>query len=195
MIILTPRPHLKFDLVKRIVLIGPESVGKSTLAKKLKVSLAQYPFLPEYGRPYEVFRKAGPYKEDEFKEIIAVHSAHREALLRFSGPVFIEDTDELATAVWVEMLMGKKMPRLEKKIKLPFLYLLMSPSVPFVSERTRYFDNKKRLEFFNKIKAKLDFYRANYVLIDGPWRTREIKSKKIIKNLLAKKINWSELSE
>ena len=74
---------VRCSLIKRVVLIGPESVGKSTLAKKLRESLAQHPFLPEYGRPYEVFRKTGPYRDHEFEKIIAVHAAHRKALLPF----------------------------------------------------------------------------------------------------------------
>ena len=185
---------VRLSLIKRVVLIGPESVGKSTLAKQLKASLMPHPFLPEYGRPYEVFRNSGPYKDNEFEDIIEIHAKHREALLPFSGPVFIEDTDELATAVWVEMLMNKQLLSIEKKIKLPFLYLLLNPSVPFVPEETRYFNNEKRVQFFNRIKDKLDFYNASYIIIKGPWSTREAHCKRIIKNLLTKTTNWSELS-
>ena len=184
---------VRSSLTRRVVLIGPESVGKSTLAEQLKTSLIQRPFLPEYGRPYEVFREPGPYKNHEFESIIAVHAAHRKALLPFSGPIFVEDTDELATAVWAEMLMGKTLPSIEKKINLPYLYLLLDPSVPFTTEETRYFDNEKRLEFFNKIKAKLDDYKASYTMIKGPWSTRNRTSKEIIKKLLNERANWLEI--
>ena len=186
---------VRLSLIKRIVLIGPESVGKSTLATTLKRSFIKYPFLPEYGRPYEIFRDLGPYQEHEFDDIIAVHGAHRKALLPFSGPVFIEDTDELATSVWVEMLMGKKIARIEKKIELPFLYLLLDTSVPFVKENIRYFDNKKRVEFFNKIKMKLESHGASYTILTGDWSAREAKSKKIINNILSEKINWLKIRD
>ena len=186
---------VRLSLIKRIVLIGPESVGKSTLATNLKRSFIKYPFLPEYGRPYEVFRDAGPYREHEFDDIIAVHGAHRQALLPFSGPIFIEDTDELATSVWVEMLMGKKINRIENKIKLPFLYLLMNTSVPFVKEKIRYFNDKKRVEFFNKIKSKLKSRKAPYTVLTGDWSAREMKSKKIINNILNEKVNWLKIRE
>ena len=149
--------------------------------------------MPEYGRPYEVFRDPGPYKNSEFEDICAVHAAHRKALLPFSGPIFIEDTDELATAVWVEMLMGKRLLNIEQKINLPFLYLLMSPSVPFVPEKTRYFNNEARSEFFNKIKTKLDLYQAPYKVLNGSWSTRTKICQQIIKDLLAEKVNWSEI--
>ena len=184
---------VRLSLIRRIVLIGPESVGKSTLAKQLRSSSVKQPFLPEYGRPYETFRKRGPYEDYEFEDIVKIHAAHRKALLPFSGPIFIEDTDELATAVWVEMLMSKRLINIEKQIKLPFLYLLMDPSVPFISETIRYFDNEKRLEFFNKIKDKLEYYKASYTIIKGDWATREVESQKIIKRLLAEKINWSKI--
>ena len=70
----------------------------------------------------------------------------------------------------------------------------MNPSVPFVTEKTRYFSDEKRRQFFYKIKAKLDFYNAPYVIIKGSWATREERCKKIIKSLLDKTINWSEIS-
>ena len=92
------------------------------------------------------------------------------------------------------MLMGKQLPKVENKIVLPFLYLLMDPYVPFVSEKTRYFNNQKRLDFFFKIKAKLNHYNASYVTIKGSWSARETKSKKIIDKILSKKFNWSEIS-
>jgi nicotinamide riboside kinase len=123
-----------------------------------------------------------------------VHAAHRKALLPFSGPIFIEDTDELATAVWVEMLMQKQLPSIEIKIKLPFLYLLMDPTVPFASEKTRYFDKEDRVTFFEKIKNKLDGYNASYQILTGPWASREIEAKIVVKKLLSEKLNWSQLS-
>ena len=186
---------VRLSLIKRVVLVGPESVGKSTIAKKLKSSIIEYPFLPEYGRQYEIFREPGKYQDQEFSDIVNVHGAHRAALLPFSGPIFIEDTDELVTAVWVEMLMNKSLKNIEKKIKLPFLYLLLDPSVPFIPENTRYFDNENRLEFFNKIKEKLKKYGASYIIIQGGWSDRELECQKIIKNLLEKKIDWSKVTK
>ena len=185
---------VRSSLIRRVVLIGPESVGKSTLAEKIKNSFSPQPFLPEYGRPYETFRVPGPYHDKEFETIANVHAAHRKALLPLSGPVFIEDTDELATAVWVEMLMQKELPSIEKKIKLPYLYLLMDPSVPFTSEKIRYFDKEKREQFFGKIKRKLDHYNASYHTLTGSWMEREVEAKKIINGLLSKKLDWSKLS-
>ena len=185
---------VRLSLMKRVVLIGPESVGKSTLAEKIKTSFSPQPFLPEYGRPYEIFRAPGPYQDKEFETIASVHAAHRKALLPFSGPIFIEDTDELATAVWVEMLMQKKLLSIEMQIKLPCLYLLMDPSVPFTSEKTRYFDKQKRKQFFVKIKSKLDQYNAHYQILTGSWIEREIEAKEVINSLLSKKIDWSQLS-
>ena len=182
---------VRSSLIRRVVLIGPESVGKSTLANKIKSSFFPQPFLPEYGRPYEIFRDPGPYYDEEFEKIISVHAAHRKALMPFSGPIFVEDTDELATAVWVEMLMQKQLPSIEIQIKLPYHYLLMDPTVPFTSEETRYFDKQKRIEFFNKIKNKLDHYNASYQILTGSWSEREIEANIVIKNLLSEKLDWS----
>ena len=185
---------VRSSLIRRVVLIGPESVGKSTLANKITTSFFPQPFLPEYGRPYEIFRDPGPYCDDEFEKIISVHAAHRKALLPFSGPIFVEDTDELATSVWVEMLMQKQLSSIEIQIKLPYHYLLMDPTVPFTFEETRYFDKQKRIEFFKKIKNKLDHYNASYQILTGSWSAREIEANKVIKKLLSEKLNWSQIS-
>ena len=159
--------------------------------QKIKIEFSPQPFLPEYGRPYELFREPGPYQDIEFETIANVHAAHRAAILPLSGPIFVEDTDELATAVWVEMLMQKQLPSIEMKINLPHLYLLMDPTVPFAPEKTRYFDQEKRVQFFNKIKQKLDYYQAPYQILTGSWTERETEAKKIIRGLLLEKPNWS----
>ena len=91
------------------------------------------------------------------------------------------------------MLLGKRLEQIEEKINLPTLYLLMDPSVPFIKEEIRYFNNEKRIDFFLKIRSKLDFYKANYKVITGSWSIRERETKKIIKNLLTKKIRWSKI--
>ena len=91
--------------------------------------------------------------------------------------------------------MGKKLASIENKIRLPFIYLLMDPSVPFEPEKTRYFEKEKRLEFFKKIKEKLEFHNARYTLIKGSWSSRTTKAEKIIKNALLDKIEWSRIRD
>ncbi len=184
---------VKIPLIKRVVLIGPESVGKSSLAKKLNQQNPKISWLPEYGRNYELFRKPGLYKESEFTIICDTHAAHRKALLPFSEPIFLEDTDELATSVWSEMLIQKTLPEIENRIKLPDMYFLMDPSVPFVAEKIRYFDKEKRQEFFFKIKKKLDIYNAPYKVLTGSWQERETKALKTINQLLNEPPKWSTL--
>ena len=180
------------SLIRRVVLIGPESVGKSSLAKRINMVFPNLLYLPEYGRNYETFRRKKSYDLEELLIISRTHAAHRNALLPFSGPIFIKDTDELATSVWSEMLIEKTFPALEKQIKLPELYLLMDPSVPFVQEKTRYFNNQKRKEFFSRIQDKLDSYKANYNILTGSWKQREEKALSIISGLLSKKPDWSK---
>ena len=87
------------------------------------------------------------------------------------------------------------MSSIENKITLPFTYLLLDTSVPFKSEKIRYFENEKRVEFFNKIKAKLDFYNASYVLIKGSWSNRQAEAEKIVMNAFKKNIDWSKLRD
>ena len=182
------------DIQKRVVLIGPESVGKSTLAKNLTSNYITGPFVPEYGRTYEEFRDVGKYDEKEFEEITKLHSTHRQILAQRAGPILLEDTDELMTSVWAEMLIGKTLIQIENQIVIPDLYLLLDPSVPFKHEPIRYFsDRKKQLDFFHKIKNKVEDYSANFEILSGSWSTRETDATRIIHKLMKKTINWKKI--
>jgi hypothetical protein len=88
---------------KRVVTFGPESVGKSTLAARLG-ALCGGPYVPEYGRTYERFRGEGAWGLDDFVRIAKGHLALRAAVASVAGPVLVEDTDPLLTAVWARML-------------------------------------------------------------------------------------------
>ncbi len=182
------------SLQKRVTLIGPESVGKSTLAKTLATEFSSSPFVPEYGRPYEEYRSFGQYLPEEFETIAKVHAAHRSALSLIAGPVLIEDTDELITSVWAEMLLGKKIDKIEALIAKPDLYLLLYPSVPFTKEPIRYFsDRKQQMKFFHKIRQKVLQNSANYKTLYGSWEDRKIKAIKKVKSLLNEKNAWRNI--
>ena len=105
----------------------------------------------------------------------------------------MEDTDELMTSVWAEMLIGKTLIQIENKIVIPDLYLLLDPSVPFKHDPIRYFsDREKQLDFFFKIKNKVKDHSANFEILTGSWTKRESDAKTIINKLMEKTINWEK---
>ncbi len=169
-------PAAAMSLQKHLILVGPESSGKSTLARKL-VDKYGGPLVPEYGRPFEEYRPKGDYRAEELIEIARTHTAHRAALAQYAGPVLIEDTDPLLTAVWAEMLLGHPLPEVEDLIELPDLYALLHWDVPWADDPLRYFATPEdRRRFFNLIEAKLIAYGAHYRVLDGNYEAREAQA-------------------
>ncbi|MEZ5789782.1 MAG: AAA family ATPase [Nitratireductor sp.] len=120
---------------KRIVLMGAESTGKSTLALQLARHFKTL-HVPEYGRIYDAFRTQ-EWSAESFSEIEAGHGAMREALATEAGPLLIEDTDELATRVWEGALNGTS-PDRPRPPRLADLFLLLATDLPWRDDGTRY---------------------------------------------------------
>jgi NadR type nicotinamide-nucleotide adenylyltransferase len=156
---------------KRVVTFGAESVGKSTMARHLADQVGG-PLVPEYGRTYEAVRGDGDWSAAELIELARRHEAHRAAIAPFGGPVLVEDTDPLMTAVWAEMLLGAPVPELEARPQAD-LYLLLDADVPFVQDGGRYFDDGAgRRRFQARCEALLHRVGARFEKIGGSWEDR-----------------------
>ena len=132
---------------RRVVIVGAESTGKTTLAQDLSAAL-RAPWVPEYGREYtyqKLAREGGP---DASMERLVWTSADFVAIAREQnaleargavGPLLICDTDALATAIWHERYLGARAPEVEAlAIDRPSLYLLTHhDDVPFEADEIR----------------------------------------------------------
>lgn len=169
---------------KRVVTFGPESVGKTTLALKLGETFGGF-HVPEYGRVYDQYRGRGPWTADDFLRISEGHVAVREAVARNAGPILIEDTDPLLTAVWARMLRGESLPALEAETRLADLYLLLDIDVPWRDDGTRYFDGEDRERFMMLCRELLARREARFVSVSGDWDKRLMTSEQAVEELLA----------
>lgn len=120
---------------KRVVLVGAESTGKSTLARALAAHFATR-YVPEYGRVYDLYR-AAPWNARDFAEIAAGHAAMRAAIAPHAGPILFEDTDEWVTRVWEWALTGAR-PTGPRPSARADLYLLLDGDIPWQDDGTRY---------------------------------------------------------
>ncbi|MBI1180803.1 MAG: AAA family ATPase [Alphaproteobacteria bacterium] len=179
------RPYFQ----KRVCLMGAESTGKSTLAGLLARTFGTR-FMPEYGRPYDVYYRRGEgWTQQDFVDLAATHLAMRRALAPHAGPLFVEDTDPLQTAVWALMLLGtipSGLARLLEEMDRPGLYLLMSPEVSFVDDGTRYFgDRDSRLLFHERCIALLRDLGCRFEVVGGTdWERRTAAAQAICRNVL-----------
>ncbi|WP_082763835.1 AAA family ATPase [Frondihabitans sp. PAMC 28766] len=130
------------DLTPRIVVLGAESTGTTTLAEALAERYDTL-WVPEYGREHTITREGGletEWRSDEFDLIVDRQIAlEDDALRRVPKPLIICDTDVLATALWHERYVGTPAPRLLSAADAhrPALYVLTGDDIPFVQDGLR----------------------------------------------------------
>jgi NadR type nicotinamide-nucleotide adenylyltransferase len=159
--------------VRRLCLFGPESTGKSTLAQALARRFGTIS-VPEYGRTYtEMF--GTEVGAEDLHRIVAGHRASVVAAARQARRILIEDTDPLLTAVWCEMLTGRRDPALDAFDAPADHYLLLDVSAPWTDDGTRYFpDLADRQRFLSLCVAELERKGVAWTLIEGAdWAVRE----------------------
>jgi nicotinamide riboside kinase len=140
-------PAVRAGLVRRIVIVGAESTGTTTLAGELADRLS-VPWVPEFLRHYCEVRaeEAGTiwdvvWTAADFDEVAdGQDRIEREVISAWvsdpersrpggRGPLVICDTDALATALWSRRYLGPPAPRFLQRAaaRPPALYLLTSP--------------------------------------------------------------------
>ncbi len=92
-------------MLKRIAIIGPESTGKSTLAKDLAEAL-HTTFVPEYARKF-IDELKRPYQYEDLLIIAKGQTRVEDELSRKASAVLIVDTTLTIIRVWSEHKYGK----------------------------------------------------------------------------------------
>ena len=135
-------PATRAGLAARVVILGAESTGSTTLAEDLAAHFGA-PWVPEYGREHTFAREGGldePWRPDEFELIVDRQIVMEEAALRRTPlPLLVCDTDVLATALWYERYLGTESPAILARAAahLPDLYLLTGDEIPWVDDGSR----------------------------------------------------------
>jgi HTH-type transcriptional repressor of NAD biosynthesis genes len=135
-------PAVRAWLTARVVVLGAESTGSTTLAEALAAHLGTL-WVAEYGREHSEIRDGGletPWRTDEFDLIVDRQIAlEQQALRTVPRPVLVCDTDVLATALWHERYVGSVSPRLHEAAAAhrPLLYVLTGDEIPFVQDGMR----------------------------------------------------------
>jgi HTH-type transcriptional repressor of NAD biosynthesis genes len=128
---------------KRIIVVGAESTGTTTLAQ----ALAQHyrtVWVPEYGREYseQRLRQRGdaPWSTEEFTHIALEQNRRENAAARMANRLLIGDTDAFATTLWHRRYMGavsEEVERAAAAMRPRDLYLLTGDEIPFVQDGLR----------------------------------------------------------
>lgn len=121
---------------RRVVLVGGESTGKTTLAAALAAELAA-PWVPEYARQYAA--AAGrPLTAADVEPIARGQLALEDDAACRAGPLLILDTDLVSTVAYAHHYYGACPLWIEAAARARGgLYLLLHPDVPWVADPQR----------------------------------------------------------
>jgi HTH-type transcriptional repressor of NAD biosynthesis genes len=182
MLLPAARPHF----LKRIAIIGPESCGKTTLARKLAAAYRTV-HVQEWARTFLENVQPSKYPDMPDIELIAAgHAAAEDALARQANRVLFLDTDHICTAVWSRVALGAVPGSVETEIAArPYdLRLLLKDDVPLVPDILRYGGTVRQLRmehFVNELQSR----NLPYVVIEGSWPERHARAISAIEDVLA----------
>ena len=154
-----------------ICLHGPESTGKSSIAPRLAEWLGGTT-VSEYGRDCAESHGIAFTMTDLVLIAKGHFQATREALAR-RPRYLILDTDPLMTAVWADMLFGKRDPWFDLFDQPADFYLLFDIDLPWIADGTRVFGEPERRErFFELSRAELERRKLPWALVRGEGEAR-----------------------
>lgn len=179
--------------IKKVVIMGPESTGKSTLVKKLSEHFAAH-YVAEYGRQYALEKGDDPWIENDFELIAVAQQLFIEQMCEVVGDEYpqthqnllIVDTEVLTTKIFGEMYLGKPIESIVfdqvEKMQDFELYIVLDIDVPWIDDGTRDFPTHREWHL-NKIKETLDNRGIEYTVISGSYDERFDKAVKLIQNM------------
>jgi NadR type nicotinamide-nucleotide adenylyltransferase len=165
----------------RICVTGPESTGKTTLARRI-AEWAQVSWVPEAARLYA--ERHGPdLHASDVTPIAREHIALADAA---PGRVVVLDTDLLSTVVYARDYYGSVPAWIleAERERRADLYLLCDVDVPWLPDgvRDRPTDRAKMFVLFRQALARRG---ANVVRVRGDWERRWTIAREAVEGLLA----------
>jgi NadR type nicotinamide-nucleotide adenylyltransferase len=156
---------------RRVVVFGPESTGKTSLAKRLAQHYRTV-WVPEWARGH-LDPADGRCAPDDFPRIALGQAASEDALALQANRVLICDTDTLTTTIWSEVYLGHcdEAIRALARQRAHDLYLLCDIDVPWVHDGQRDMPHRRE-EFRERCRAALAAHGRPVVEISGSWETR-----------------------
>lgn len=172
--------------IKKVVVLGPESTGKSTLCQQLA---AHYntSWCPEYAREY-LLKNGMNYSYENLLTIAKGQVALEEKYIQHarSSPLFI-DTDMYVMKVWCEFVFGQCHQWIIDQIvsRRYDLYLLCNIDLPWVKDELReYPDLGSRKKLYNIYEDIMINQSVPWVDISGQSEERLQKAINAVDSLL-----------
>jgi NadR type nicotinamide-nucleotide adenylyltransferase len=170
--------------VKRVVLTGSESTGKTELARRLGAHYG-VEFVAEFVRTFAE-AKGGPLEFSDHDAIARGQMALEDAALARGESLVVQDTDLLSTALYCDHYYHRVPEWIVEEVRRrrPDLYLLMDIDVPWIPDpaRDRGDRREEMHELFERAVRKSG---ARYELVRGSWEERYRQAVRAIDELLS----------
>ena len=147
----------------KIVVLGPESTGKSTLSQKLAAHYNTV-WTPEYAREY-IENLSRPYEQHDLLAIARGQLQLEDEKAQQASNLLICDTDLYVIKVWNEHKYGQCDPQILEQIasRRYDLYLLTYIDIPWENDPQREYPAPQMREYFYRI------YRDIVMNSGVPW--------------------------
>ena len=189
-------------MLKKVVVIGPESTGKTTLCKQLAAHFQTH-WCPEFAREY-LLEHGMDYTYDDLLTIakgqLALEEKYTSNLehstsnnphpARATGQslLFI-DTDMQVMKIWCEFVFGKCHQFILDQVaaRKYDLYLLCNIDLPWIKDELReYPDLERRKQLYNIYKHAMINQSTPWVDINGSYEERFQKAITAVSNVVAR---------
>jgi len=141
--------------IKKIVVIGPESTGKSTLSKQLAEALHTL-WVPEYARAY-LEQLETPYDEHDLLKIAQGQLTLEDIITESAEKFLVCDTDLYVIKVWSENKYGRCHPWVLEQIaaRKYDMYLLTDIDMAWEDDPLREHGSPEMRQYFYTIYKEL----------------------------------------
>ena len=178
--------------VKKVLLMGGESTGKSTLTINL-ANRFNTNYIDEAGR--DISERSGTdmlMLSEDFTEILLQHKLNEINAINNSNKVLFIDTDTLVTQFYMSFLNDPEIDRNKAlsdaidAVNEYDLILFLEPDVAFVQDGDRSeVIRDDRETYSNKIKYLITSHGKNFIVINGTYQERYVKAVEAVERLLS----------
>ena len=153
--------------IKRIVILGPESTGKTVLCEQL----AKYyntVFVPEYARTYFNENDIGNYNTADLEIIAKKQLELEKEYISKANRFLFCDTSLITIKIWCTHKFNKVPSFITNSVKHNDydLYLITNNDIPWIADSQRRNENLRE-HLFNQNKHELQKLNIDYKIITG----------------------------
>ena len=205
-------PGTKRMLAARVVILGAESTGTTTISERLTDALHRrgqpwslVRMVKEYGRELTEQKQRAvegttgraplsvQWDVNDFKHVSVQQHEMEEAAAASGGPVVVCDTDALATTVWERRYLGDSYAELDPTtLGMGDVYLLTHhEGVPFVQDGTRDGEHV-RASMTQQFASLLVQHQRPFAVLTGTLEDRLNLALRITDQTVARKVSFRE---